>query len=229
MIRRLRAFYNPWFIIPFLLWALLGALLLLIFDRRALFATVNLHHTDLLDSVMNLLTGLGNGIGIVIVLLALLVFRSCRNWWYAAAAIVCNLVPGILIQVLKAAFHAPRPFKYYSTMGGADWIHYSTAWGERLMGDNSFPSGHSAGIFSLCCFLSLILPAHRSAWGIFLFSMALLVGYTRMYLAAHFFADVYVGSMLGTTTTLFCFALMRRWSNQSFHIIARPANRNTFL
>lgn len=229
MIRRLRAFYNPWFIIPFLLWALLGAVLLLIFDRRALFGTVNLHHHAALDIIMNLLTELGNGVGITAVLLLLLIFKSCRNWWYALAAVICNAVPAIIVQILKAYFHAPRPFKYYDTMGGNDWIHYSTTWGERLMGDNSFPSGHSAGIFSLCCFLSLIMPSHRSAWGVFLFSMALIVGYTRMYLAAHFFADVYVGSMLGTTTTLFCFALMRRWGNRSFTIVTRRSSGRATL
>jgi membrane-associated phospholipid phosphatase len=225
MIRRLRAFYNPWFIIPFLTWAFIGAVMLLIFDRRALFSTVNMHHNDLLDIIMAGLTELGNGIGIFIMLISLLIFKSCRNWWYAIAAVVCNVVPAIVIQLLKGIFNAPRPFEYYKADAG--WIHFNDAWGEKLL-HHSFPSGHSAGIFSLCCFLALIVPPHRSGLGLVLFLLALLVGYTRMYLAAHFFADVYVGSMLGTTTTLFCFALMRRWSNQSFTIVTRASGRSTF-
>lgn len=216
MIRHLRAFYNPWFIIPFLIWALTGAVLLLVFDRQVLFATVNLHHTPFLDMVMRGLTEMGNGVGIAIVLLSMLAFKSCRDWWYFAAAVVCNVVPALLIQVLKNIFDAPRPFEYYKTDPG--WIHFDPSWGEKLL-HHSFPSGHSAGVFSMCCFLSLILPSHRSGWGLALFFFALLVGYTRMYLAAHFYADVYVGSLLGTTATLFCFALMRRWSNRSFRIV----------
>lgn len=224
MIRRLRAFYNPWFNIPFLLWALLGSVLLLIFDRRALFSTVNLHHNHFGDVMMYYLSIIGSD-GVTFILLGLLLFKSCRNWWYVIAAVVCNAVPALLIQALKAIFHVARPLKYYEQTGDIKWIHFDASWGSMLTGDNSFPSGHSGGIFSLCCFLSLILPKHRSAWGIGLLLFALLVGYSRMYLAAHFFADVFAGSMVGTTTTLFCFALMRRWSNQSFTIVTR---RSTF-
>ena len=172
---------------------------------------------------MRVLTEMGNGVGIGIVLLSLLVFKACRNWWYFFAAILCNVLPAILVQILKGIFDAPRPFEYYKT--DAAWIHFDPSWGEKLF-HHSFPSGHSAGIFSLCCFLSLILPAHRSAFGLFFFFFAILVCYTRMYLAAHFYADVYVGSLLGTTTTIFCFALMRRWSNESYNIITRT-NRTT--
>lgn len=227
MIRRLRAFYNPWYIIPFLIWALIGSVLLVIYDKRLLFSTINLHHTPALDSLMYMLTGLGNGFGISLILVCLLLFKSCRNWWYVIAACCCNILPALLVQLLKAIFQSPRPFAYFDKAGGSEWIHHSSAWGERLMGNTSFPSGHSAGIFSVCCFLALILPAHRSAWGLVLFAMALLVGYTRMYLAAHFFADVYVGSLLGTASTLFCFAIMRRWSNQSFKIVPQSSYRST--
>ena len=226
MIRHLRAFYNPWFVIPFLIWALLGAVLLLVFDRQVLFGTVNTHHTALLDTIMHVLTEMGNGVGISIVLLSLLVFKSCRNWWYFFAAIFCNVIPALLVQLLKGIFDAPRPFEYYKS--DSSWIHFDPSWGEKLF-FHSFPSGHSAGVFSMCCFLSLILPAHRSGWGLALFFFALLVCYTRMYLAAHFYADVYVGSLLGTTTTLFCFALMRRWSNRSFTIVTGRNNGSTLI
>jgi membrane-associated phospholipid phosphatase len=47
-----------------------------------------------------------------------------------------------------------------------------------------------------------------------------------MYLAAHFYLDIFVGSILGTLTTIFCFALMRRWSNRSFKIERRFPRAN---
>lgn len=226
MIRHLRAFYNPWFILPFLVWVLIGAVLLAVFDRQVLFGTVNMHHTPFLDVLMNVLTEMGNGVGIAIVLLALLLFRSCRDWWYMLTAIVCNVVPALLIQVLKAIFDAPRPFEYYKA--DPSWIHWEPGWGEKLF-HHSFPSGHSAGVFSMCCFLSLILP-RRYAWlGIVLFFFALTVGYTRMYLAAHFYADVFAGSIVGTTTTLFCFAIMRRISRRSFVLSNHTEKRSTFI
>ncbi len=206
-----------------MIWAMIGVVLLVIFDRMVLFSTVNLHHTALLDTIMLIMTNLGDGIGIIPILLAMLVFQSCRNWWYLLAATICNGVPALLIQVLKGIFNAPRPFEFYKD--DPSWIHFDARWGEHLL-HHSFPSGHSAGVFSMCCFLSMILPSRFAWFGIVLFFLALLVGYTRMYLAAHFYADVYVGSLIGTTTTMFCFALMRRWSNRSFQIVPGMAYRN---
>jgi membrane-associated phospholipid phosphatase len=199
--------YNRFFLLPFLVWIVVGAILLIRFDRRVLFGAVNMNHTEALDSVMYALTNLGDGIGIIFVLLLLVAIPKLRNWWYAVAAIACNAIPAIIIQILKGVFDAPRPFEYYK--GDDTWIHFSEAWGEHLH-YHSFPSGHSAGAFSLFCFLSCLLPRRYQWVGIPLFLLALTVGYTRMYLAAHFYADVYVGSVIGTVVTLACFSFVRR-------------------
>ena len=228
MLRHLRASYNPWFIFPFLVWVLCGAGLLMTFDRRVLFATVNMNHTPLLDVVMYWLSKIGET-GVPIILVSLLVFKSCRNWWYILAAAVCNGLPALLIQVLKSWFDEDRPFEWFANQKIAiDWIHFDPTWGDKLY-HHSFPSGHSAGIFSLCCFLSMILPKRYTWMGVLLFILALAVGYTRMYLAAHFYADVFVGSIVGTTATLFCFAMMCRISNRSFIIVNHQDQRSTLI
>jgi membrane-associated phospholipid phosphatase len=224
LIRRYRHLYNPWFIIPFLLWVLIAGILLMIYDRQVLFSTVNMHHTYFLNVLMSKATELGNGWGIVIVLCSMLVFKSCRNWWYVIAALVCNAVPGIVIQVLKDIFDAPRPLEYFRS---APWIHIEEGW-ERLY-ERSFPSGHAAGGFSLFCFLSLILPRKHAWIGLPFFFMALLICYTRLYLGAHFFADVFAGSIVGTTVTRFCFAILRRFSNWSFTIGGSEQPKTTEL
>ena len=222
MFRRVRAFYNPWFILPFLVWMLAGSVLLMVFDRSQLFRTVNLHHTVFLDYVLYLATFLGDGVGIAVVLaLIMVLFRSCRNGWFVVAAIVCIVAPALLIQAVKSFVDAPRPLEFYKQdiLKNAEWVHIREHWPHLF--HRSFPSGHSGGVFSLCCFLSMILPRGWSRAGLLLFFIALLVAYSRMYLAAHFYLDIFVGSLLGTVTTLFCFALMRRWSNRSFRIVRR--------
>ena len=202
--------------IPFLLWMIAGAILFMVYGSQAIFAQVNGHHTHFWDLVMPVATYLGNGVVIVPVLLGvMMLFKSSRDWWYVLTAAACNVVPAFVIQMLKAYFNKPRPFKYYIEDSG--WIHFEDFWGTRLT-DHSFPSGHSAGVFSMCCFLSMILPKRYQWIGALLFCIALFVGYTRMYLAAHFYRDVYVGSIIGTTVTIFCFALMRQWSKRSFEI-----------
>ena len=42
----------------------------------------------------------------------------------------------------------------------------------------------------------------RAQMGAALFFIALLVGYSRIYLAQHFFEDVYIGSILGTVCAM---------------------------
>ncbi len=199
--------YNRYFLVPVAVWAAIGGLLLALFSRRQLFAAVNLHHSDALDSVMFALTNLGEGFPIIAVLLLLVAVPKLRNWWYFLTAVACNAVPALIIQVLKGFFGAARPFEFYKDDNS--WIHFSDAWGDRLL-HNSFPSGHSAGAFSLFCFVALLLPRCYQPWGVALFGLALTVAYSRLYLAAHFFADVYVGSLVGTVVTMAVFAGMRR-------------------
>lgn len=200
--------YNRYFLLPVGLWALIGGLLLALFSRRQLFAAVNLRHQEWLDSMMFTITNLGDGLPIIAILLLLVAVPKFRNCWYALAAVACNAVPALVVQALKETFKAARPFEYYKADNA--WIHYSDTWGDHLL-HNSFPSGHSAGAFSLFCFLALLLPRRYQPWGIALFGLALAVGYSRMYLAAHFFADVYAGSLIGTAVTAGVFALLRRF------------------
>jgi membrane-associated phospholipid phosphatase len=122
---------------------------------------------------------------------------------------------------VKSFVDAPRPLEFYKQdiLRNADWVHIREHWPHLF--HRSFPSGHAGGVFSLCCFLSMILPRGWGRAGLLLFFVALIVAYSRMYLAAHFYLDIFVGSLLGTVTTLFCFALMRRWSNRSFRIVTR--------
>src|ERR1043165_3541683 len=107
LIRRLRDYYNPWFVLPFLVWVLTAAILLLLFDRQVLFATVNTHHTPWLNEFMRRATGLGEAPSIILILCAMLAFRACRSSWYAVGAIVCNTVPSLLVLWLKGMFNAP--------------------------------------------------------------------------------------------------------------------------
>lgn len=197
---------NPWFIVPFILWVVLGGIALLVFDRQLLFATFNTHHTPFFDVFMLYVTKMGEGIFGAIILLLLLALTTFRNWWYFAAAVLCNVVPALLTQWIKFQVRAPRPLSYFRD---APWIHTTPAW-ERLL-ENSFPSGHTCAAFCLYAFLSLVLTPRFKSAGLLFFLLALLVGFSRMYLAAHFFLDVYVGSIIGVFFTILVVWLMNRY------------------
>ena len=198
--------YNPYFIIPFILWVIVGGILLATYDAEALFRTVNEHHTPLLDVVMYRSTLMGEGLFIGLILLLLLSISRLRNWWYFTAAVVCNILPSIATQIVKSKVNAPRPLKFFTD---AAWLHSNPAWPQLM--ERSFPSGHTCGAFTFFTFLALLLPPGRRAWGIVLFLLGLLVAYSRMYLAVHFFADVYVGSIIGASFTTLIIFFMNRY------------------
>ena len=196
--------FNRYFLTPFILWLICGGLALFFFDKQYLFEVINTHHSSSLDVFMYYTSMLGEGPFSAILLLLLLGMRRLRNWWYFTAALSCNVLSALLTQGAKFFFNQPRPLKYFND---ALWIHTLPQW-PRLY-NHSLPSGHTCAGFALCSFLAFLLPPPYRRWGIALFIVALLIGYSRIYLAAHFFLDVYVGSILGTLFTMILLTVMR--------------------
>jgi len=189
-----------------LVWTVVGGIMLMTISKEHLFEAVNTTYAGWSDVLFYYLTYMGQAEVIAPVLLLLMLLPALRNWWYLALAAACNLIPFLLDQLLKSIFDQPRPrLLYYDRL----WMHYQPHWPVYL--SRSFPSGHSAGAFSFFCFLALILPAGNRSLGLIFFVMALLVCYSRMYLAAHFFEDVYAGSILGGYLTLFIYHLMEQY------------------
>ena len=106
---------------------------------------------------------------------------------------------GIVVTILsflsKSFFLHPRPSAYYKQLGTLQDI--SLVEGTTLLGGlTSFPSGHTMSGFALFTLLVFLLP--KKKWvGLLLFSLALVVGISRIYLVQHFLKDVYVGALMG--------------------------------
>ncbi|HYD22722.1 MAG TPA: phosphatase PAP2 family protein [Flavipsychrobacter sp.] len=192
--------------VPFFLWLIVGGVLLVTQGDEAIFRFINLHHTSFLDVFMYRSTLLGEGLTITLVLLLLLGIPRFRNWWYVTAALLSSVLPSLVTQAVKRSVNAPRPLKFFSE---AAWIHTQPDWPRHM--EHSFPSGHTCGAFAFLTFMAILLPARYRPLGLLLFLLALLVGYSRIYLAVHFMLDVYVGSILGTGFTLLIVALMNKY------------------
>lgn len=207
MHRKQNISYNPFFLFPFLLWVVVGGLLLIVSNQHDLFFLINTHYNTYADFVMYYFTWMGEGVVIIGVLFLLMLIPALRNWWYFFLALCCNLIPFFIQQLLKSYYNAPRPRLQYGTTG----MHYLPDWPELL--HKSYPSGHSEGAFSFFCFLSLLLPPRYRAIGLLFFLLAFAVAYSRVYLTAHFFADVYAGSIIGGVTTTIIFSVMTKYKD----------------
>jgi membrane-associated phospholipid phosphatase len=130
-------------------------------------------------------------IGPIILLQCFLKYR------FALITAVSSLMGFFLVQIVKRFLwiDAPRPKVFLDALPN---IHYVT--GVHLHTTHSFPSGHTAGAFAL--FMALALINKRPVWQMLFLITALLVGYSRLYLAQHFPIDVVVGSVIGTVSAL---------------------------
>jgi membrane-associated phospholipid phosphatase len=113
---------------------------------------------------------------------------------------VTGIVLLVPIHLFKEYFAHDRPAKVLETLGLSAHFKYVDGY-EILRGANSFPSGHTAGAFAIFTLLALYFPKNRTST-IFFFVTAVLVGISRIYLAAHFPEDILFGSAIGVFTAI---------------------------
>ncbi len=168
----------------------------------------NSFHNSFFDLFFNYFTFLGDGITALIISLLLTVI----NFKDALFVGISNIISALITQVLKHTLFADivRPKKFFE---GIHDLYLVPGVDNYLY--NSFPSGHSTCAFSLYFALSLIVRSRILKFTFF--AIALLVGYSRIYLSQHFFEDVYAGSVIGVTITLLVYYFIRKISNDWTH------------
>ena len=188
---------NPAYFFGYLLFSIVLSVYCLSLNKSDGFLLINRFHFKLLDYFFVLFTNLGNGI-FVIGLMVFMLVRKKVGW--TAQIGISFLISGLLVQVIKHLIHSPRPKLFF----GPGTIHCIQ--GITGTGTASFPSGHTATIFALTTLLSIYFPDRRS--GIFFILIAILTGFSRIYLSQHFPIDVLAGSFAGVLTSMVSYLLI---------------------
>jgi membrane-associated phospholipid phosphatase len=152
---------------------------------------INGNHSSFLDSFFKLYTNLGDGLIFLPVVIILLFVR----YEYALIGAIASIFHGLLISLFKRLLFpdSPRPKAYMDN----DLIHFVS--GVKVHAAHSFPSGHTATAFCLALFVAY---ACKNKWVTILTILyAVLVGYSRVYLAQHFLIDAVAGAIIGCFTT----------------------------
>ena len=155
-----------------------------------LFINVTLSH-PLLDPVMIHITSFKFCLIPGIIAAAFYVFRENKR----KALIVLGLVvltaavSDILAsQVLKKIFARPRPCNPEFFVEGGRFL-------LGMRGSFSFPSSHSANMFSIATLLFCFYRKWK--YGVYFYSFAALIAYTRVYNGMHYPSDVLGGAAVG--------------------------------
>lgn len=142
------------------------------------------HHPWWLDRLMWALTQIGNGV-IGILLCVVLYFIGERR-------IAVEMLLGIFslwmaVELIKVLVERTRPFLALETTRVIGWR-------ER---GKSFPSGHTSQAFFMMTVLNQFFGFHLGL-SLLLYATAVLVGFTRIYVGAHYPRDVIAGAILGS-------------------------------
>lgn len=193
---------NKGFYLPFLLFVVFGTVIVSMYTKVESFLWLNQFYSPLADVVFPYATHLGDGK----LALAFLVGLSMVNYRLALTGLYCFLLVLVLTQLGKLVLFEDvlRPAGHFRDLGQ----NIRLVEGVQLHFNNSFPSGHSASAFALFSFIAISL--RNKGWGVVLFGVALFAAYSRIYLAQHFFNDVYVGSIIGVMCTLLMTAFLQK-------------------
>ncbi|MBK0380527.1 phosphatase PAP2 family protein [Mucilaginibacter segetis] len=183
---------NRYFFLPYLIILCACIIIKVLYTRETIFFAVNARYSNWADIVMPYVTYIGDGIAIIIIAIVLL-FYSYRS---SFLLITGYIITSVVAQILKYSFDMPRPKVYFSAK--LDQIHFVKD--MYILSTHSFPSGHTVTAFSAGMVLTYLVK--NKLWGALFLVIAVLVGFSRIYLSQHFFEDVLAGSVIGTVVTV---------------------------
>jgi undecaprenyl-diphosphatase len=171
------------------------------FDARVYLAVNEAPHPGVLDSLAWALAIITTGGWVWVIGTLVAYLARVPGSWRA----VQRLLPSVVIATwlieypIKAFFRRRRPFSR---------IVEALVIGKKP-GSWSFPSGHTASSFASVWILAGVWPRYRPL----LLGLAGLVGFSRIYLGAHYPGDVLSGAVLGTLLS----ELVRRVTSRVFN------------
>jgi membrane-associated phospholipid phosphatase len=177
-----------------------------VIGRNDFFLLLNKDLGKTADIFFSFWTNLGDGVIWVIVGGLVLKYRRKQFPLLIATIIISTLITQLTKTYIIPA--EPRP-----TVAITDINSIHTVASVELHTAYSFPSGHTAAAFCIffigCCLINKkwVVPVG--------FAYALLVGYSRIYLAQHFPLDVGAGMFVAIVTILLSILIQRRWEKRN--------------
>lgn len=113
-------------------------------------------------------------------------FSKTKNS-YAFYIFTSVLTAGVIVKILKFLLGRMRPV-FYETFGMSGFYPFSFDWAF-----NSMPSGHTTVTFAGLVMMGLLAPRYK----VLTWTLAIMVGFSRVAVGAHWPTDVIFGAFLG--------------------------------
>jgi len=199
-------FLNKGLQVLVLVYILAYGIIILLTDHGEVVLWTNDRHTVFLDQFFKYATQLGDGLVLGILALGLLL----TNYFKFFQALIAIAIQTVLVHLFKQWLAAgePRPKTYFvDRINELNFVE-----GVKVNAFDSFPSGHTASAFTLSFILILLLK--NPYLKMVAFIMAIIIGFSRVYLLQHFMIDIYIGSVFGILAVLIAWRIMLPYSNK---------------
>lgn len=204
--RPLNFLKNNWLFLVATLILVAGNLYLLFTSQQgdALIA-VNGYRRPYLDKFFKIGTHFGEPVAYIGVVLIV----SAFSYRKAVFAVTSGAMAGISAGLLKLYFAQARPMRWFYDNFVTVWHELNRFEEEWMSWDEigSFPSGHTSSAFALYGFLAFNARTAKVPITLFCLALAVMVGFSRMYLLYHFLRDVTAGAVLGLIIATFAYYL----------------------
>lgn len=147
-----------------------------------------------LDIIMPKITHLGGATFSLLVCFFFYIFGKVEAKAAALEALITLTGSQGIVQFFKKTVYRKRPYLVLPNV--------NTFW-KKLLKDYSFPSGHTAAGFSLAAIFAFYFPSYSY----FIYTLATLVGVSRIYTGMHYPSDVLSGALVGTLFALITHAI----------------------
>ncbi len=195
---------NAHFFIVFIGFILIGGLALLSLQQGDLLLYFSEHRTNF----WNFFFSYGTKLGEEWTYISFLIFFLFIRFRYALLIPITGIVVTLISFLSKSFFLHPRPSLYYKELGTLGEINVVE--GVHLVtGFSSFPSGHTMSGFAIFTLVALLLK-QKKGMALLLFTGALIVGLSRIYLVQHFLKDVYLGGIMGVIIALIIYEIQQK-------------------
>ncbi len=182
--------------------ALLATLLVFWKGKADIHLLVNRNNHFLADIFFKYITHLGDGLFAAILVVVLLFIKFRHSLTQAIAAVLAGLSAQLMKRLLFPG--VSRPAGFFENEYELYFVE-----GVKILKSFSFPSGHAATAFAL--FFCLIFLTKKRWLQIIYLTLAIIVGYSRMYLSLHFLPDIIAGSLLGLLSALIATLIINTW------------------
>ncbi|CAL2082792.1 acidPPc domain-containing protein [Tenacibaculum sp. 190524A05c] len=173
--------------IAYIIFSVLSIILLSVYTKGDLHLILNQYNSSFFDWFFKYTTHLGDGVMFGVLVVIFFFINKRMSLVFGIGGVLTLLVTHFFKKVIFRGI--PRPAEYL----GIENLHIID--GIKMAFWNSFPSGHTMTAFAIFAILCIYFRKCISQY--LWMSLAIIAGISRVYLSQHFWADIFVGSVLG--------------------------------